>query len=87
MANKEASPGPYKSTTTRTIKLAPIEFTSTEVIDSTHVPPPDCPCAGASNGGAALEALLQLVQQYAASRAASSPDPSGMPTDTDAPTS
>lgn len=66
MSTKEPSPGPYESTTTKTIELSPIKFTVTETTKSSHVPPAPCGCGG---GSSALEAIMQLVQQYAAQAA------------------
>lgn len=69
MSNKEPSPGPFESTTTKTIELSPIKFTVTETTKSTHVPPAPCGCGG---GSSALGAIMDLVQQYAAQAGSSS---------------
>lgn len=61
MGNQEAQPGPYKRTYTKTIKVAPVEFTITENDESTHVPSAECDCDGGTPPGL-LEAIMTMLQ-------------------------
>jgi hypothetical protein len=77
MTNKEPSPGPYKSTTTKVIKITPIEFTVTTTIDSTHVPPPDCGCGG----GTDILSILQAAASQLGAQVGPPPAPVNDPSD------